>query len=161
MRIILLHNVQKVRMISTALGYPPSVPSLLDWPRSLQVLNVSARPLSDLGEQAEPKYNYVVRHTGFFLAFDFLYDGLNLRQLKALQTVRQYGVHIGPTKFPHRDLAITFHDTDLDVLRTSLDDFQETLNSQFDCIITAQVIFVILLQELPDCLRRSADGVCL
>ena len=49
----------------------------------------------------------------------------------------------------YRNLAVAFHNTDLNILRTSLHDFQETLHCELDGVVSAQVILVVLLQELP------------
>ena len=53
----------------------------------------------------------------------------------------------------YSDFAITFHDADLDVLRACLNNFQQTLDSEFDCVIAGQVVLVVLLEELAYCLR--------
>ena len=45
------------------------------------------------------------------------------------------------------------HDADLNVFSTSLHDFKETLDSQFDGRVSRHVVFVIFLQEFADGFR--------
>lgn len=59
----------------------------------------------------------------------------------------------------HRDLSITFHNTDLNVFCAGLHNLQKTLYCEFDALIARHVIFVILLQELPNSFGGSSDRI--
>lgn len=95
--------------------------------------------------------------TSLLLSLDLRNNGLNLGQVQALfrSSAPYHVVQLGT----HRDFAVTLHNTDFDVLRTSLDDLEQTLYGKFDGVLAIQVIFMVLLQELPYGLRRTADGV--
>lgn len=68
---------------------------------------------------------------------------------------------LDPGADTYSDLAVALHDVYLDVLGTSLNDLEQALDGQFDCLIPSHVVFMVLLQELTDSLRRAANGVCL
>lgn len=59
----------------------------------------------------------------------------------------------------HCNFVETVHDANLDVLGTGLDNFQKTLDRQFDRFVTRHIILVVLLEELSDCFGRAADGI--
>ena len=53
----------------------------------------------------------------------------------------------------HCDLSIALHDADLDILRASLHNLKQTLHGQFDGVVSREIVFVVLLEELADGLR--------
>ena len=58
-------------------------------------------------------------------------------------------MHLQVCEKTHSDLAIALHDTDLDVLRSRLNDFQQTFDRQLDTLLPCEIVLVILLQKLP------------
>lgn len=59
----------------------------------------------------------------------------------------------------NRDFAITFHDTDLDVFRSCLYNFEKTFDRQLYAFFASHAIFVIFLKELADRFRRSTNCI--
>jgi hypothetical protein len=55
-------------------------------------------------------------------------------------------------------LSITLHHGDLDILGSCLYDFEQTLDSQPDSIISREILLIVLLHEFSDGLRRSSDS---
>ena len=59
----------------------------------------------------------------------------------------------------YRNFAVAFHDANLDVLFAGLNDLEKALHSELDRVVPAQVVLVVLLEELPHSLGRPTDGI--
>ena len=51
------------------------------------------------------------------------------------------------------------HDRDFDVLGAGLDDLQQRLDCQLDCLLAVHVVLVVAFEEFADRLTGSANGV--
>lgn len=68
---------------------------------------------------------------------------------------------LGDETATHPDHTVALHHRDLNVLRSGLHNLEQRLDRQLDRLVALEVIRVVLLQELPDRLGRTADGASL
>jgi hypothetical protein len=98
---------------------------------------------------------------GLLLGFDRLYDLLDFLVLqflypeKDLESMRVCSRNNRKERKTYSLLSITLHNSDFNVLGSSLDHLQQTLDGQSDRVIPGQVLLVVLFQELSDSFRRS------
>jgi hypothetical protein len=58
--------------------------------------------------------------------------------------------HFVVFKLAHRDLAVSLHDRQLDVLGSGLHHLEQTLDGQLDGLCPVEVLLPVLLKELSD-----------
>ena len=56
---------------------------------------------------------------------------------------------------------MTFHEGDFDIFGAGLDDFEQTLDGEFNRVLFGEVVCVVFLEEFADGFGGSTDGVCL
>jgi hypothetical protein len=94
--------------------------------------------------------------TSLFLALNVRNDRLYLREFQILDGKSDHA-SIHSSYVTYSNLAIAFHNTDLDILGSSLHHLEQTFNCQFDAFISGHVVSVILLQKFSNGFRRSPN----
>jgi hypothetical protein len=93
--------------------------------------------------------------TSFLFLLNLRNDRFNLRQIEVLRCALSVSVtsprrRWRTTAGTNSNFPIALHNADLDVLGTSLNNFEQTFNRQFDAFLSRQIVFVVLLEELAD-----------
>lgn len=89
----------------------------------------------------------------FLLSLDVRYNGLNLGEIEDLLEASHESaqkaccIEICDT---YGDFSVTFHDADLNILRSSLNNLQQTLHGELDALFPCEIVLVVLLQEFSD-----------